>query len=71
MLGVGVGAAWTVHSWFGLHADFNAIHLSHNFKVGGKRYEDGIRLRQGGLYGNSVPTNGMRWRLAFLIASEG
>ena len=46
-LGVGVGAAWTVNSWFGVHADFNAINLSHNFEVGGNRYEDGIRLRQG------------------------
>jgi hypothetical protein len=44
-LGVGIGAALNVTSWFGLHADFNAINLSHDFTVGGNRYADGVRLR--------------------------
>jgi hypothetical protein len=54
-LGVGIGAALNVTTWFGMHADFNAINLSHNFTVGGNRYEDGIRLRQGGIYGDVFP----------------
>jgi hypothetical protein len=62
-LGVGVGAAWSVTSWFGVHADFNAINLSHNFDVGGNRYEDGIRLRQGGLYGDLFPWSGSGFRV--------
>ncbi|MGF6858837.1 hypothetical protein [Paraburkholderia sp. CI3] len=62
-LGIGVGAAWSVTSWFGVHADFNAINLSHNFEVGGNRYEDGIRLRQGGLYGDFFPWAGTGFRV--------
>lgn len=53
--GIGVGAALNINSWFGLHADFNAINFSHNFSVGGNRYEDGVRLRQGGIYGDFFP----------------
>ncbi|KAA1006292.1 hypothetical protein FVF58_27350 [Paraburkholderia panacisoli] len=29
----------------GVHADFNAITLSHDFTLGGNRYEDDLRLR--------------------------
>lgn len=61
--GLGAGAAIGVTSWFGLHADFNAIDLSHNFTVGGNRYEDGIRLRQGGLYGDLFPWSSSGFRL--------
>ncbi|MFM0408765.1 hypothetical protein [Paraburkholderia dipogonis] len=53
--GIGIGAALAISSWFGLHADFNAINFSHNFSVGGNRYEDGVRLRQGGIYGDFFP----------------
>ncbi|ADG14621.1 conserved hypothetical protein [Paraburkholderia atlantica] len=62
-LGIGVGAAWSVTSWFGVRADFNAINLSHNFEVGGNRYEDDIRLRQGGLYGDFFPWAGTGFRV--------
>ncbi|WP_235993953.1 hypothetical protein [Paraburkholderia solitsugae] len=44
-LGVGIGAALSVTSWSGIHADFNAINLSHDFTVGGNRYDDSVRLR--------------------------
>jgi hypothetical protein len=53
--GIGIGAALSLVSWFGLHADFNAFNFSHNFTVGGNRYEDGVRLRQGGIYGDFFP----------------
>ncbi|CAD6525222.1 hypothetical protein [Paraburkholderia metrosideri] len=61
-LGVGIGAAYNVTTWFGVHADFNGINFSHNFTVGGNVYEDGVRLRQGGIYGDVFPwsNNGFR-----------
>jgi hypothetical protein len=62
-LGVGIGAALPVTTWFGVHADFNAINLSHNFTVGGNRYEDGIRLRQGGIYGDVFPWSNSGFRV--------
>lgn len=62
-LGVGIGAALNVTKWFGMHADFNAINLSHNFTVGGNRYEDGIRLRQGGIYGDVFPWSNSGFRV--------
>lgn len=62
-LGVGIGAALNVTSWFGVHADFNAINFSHNFTVGGNRYEDGVRLRQGGIYGNLFPWTSSGFRI--------
>src|SRR5262245_39789963 len=62
-LGVGVGAAWNINSRFSVHADFNAINLKHNFYVGGNRYEDDRRLRQGGLYGDLFPWTGSGFRI--------
>lgn len=62
-LGVGIGAALNVTSWFGVHADFNAINFSHNFTVGGNRYEDGVRLRQGGIYGDLFPWTSRGFRI--------
>ncbi|MGY6164138.1 hypothetical protein [Paraburkholderia strydomiana] len=46
-----------------LHADFNAIDFSHNFSVGGNRYEDGVRLRQGGIYGDFFPWSNIGFRI--------
>lgn len=62
-LGAGIGASINVTSWFGLHADFNAINFSHNFTVGGNRYDDGVRLRQGGLYGDLFPWSNSGFRV--------
>jgi hypothetical protein len=52
-LGVGIGAALNVTSWFGLH----------DFTVGGNRYDDGVRLRQGGLYGDLFPWSNSGFRV--------
>ncbi|MFM0036660.1 hypothetical protein PQQ73_20935 [Paraburkholderia strydomiana] len=54
-LGIGAGAALSLTSWFGVHADFNAFKFSHDFTVGGNRYKDDVRLRQGGIYGDFFP----------------
>lgn len=62
-LGIGIGAAMSFNSTFGVHADFNAIKLSHDFTVGGNRYEDDLRLRQGGLYGDFFPWTNSGFRL--------
>jgi hypothetical protein len=61
-LGVGLGAAMSINSAFGVHADFSAINFSHNFTVGGNLYDDDVRLRQGGIYGDFFPwaTSGFR-----------
>jgi hypothetical protein len=62
-LGVGVGAALSITSSFGMHADFNAIKFSHDFIVGGNRYQDDVRLRQGGLYGDIFPWSNSGFRI--------
>ncbi|OLL33203.1 hypothetical protein BTH42_02885 [Burkholderia sp. SRS-W-2-2016] len=62
-LGIGVGAAYNITPWLGVHADFNAIKLSRNFDVGGNRYEDDLWLRQGGLYGDLFPWSGSGFRV--------
>ena len=41
-LGIGVGAALNINSRFGVHADFNAFKLSHDFTVGGKLLPKGV-----------------------------
>jgi hypothetical protein len=46
----------------GAHIDFNAINLSHNFSFGGNRYQDDIRLRQGGIYADIFPLCGSGFR---------
>jgi hypothetical protein len=53
--GAGIGAAVSFNSMLGAHVDFNAINLSHNFSFGGNRYQDDIRLRQGGIYADIFP----------------
>jgi hypothetical protein len=62
-LGIGVGAAWSITPRFGVHADFNAFSLSHNFYVGGNRYESHVQLRQGGIYGDLFPWTGSGFRV--------
>lgn len=62
-LGAGIGAAVGLSPNFGLHADFNAINLSHNFTVGGNLYEDSIHLRQGGLYLDFFPWSNLGFRI--------
>jgi len=61
-LGVGIGGAVGLGSNFGLHADFNAINLSHDFTVGGNRYKDDIHVRQGGLYVDYFPWSNLGFR---------
>ncbi|ANH71920.1 hypothetical protein ACS15_3903 [Ralstonia insidiosa] len=53
--GAGIGAAVSFNSRLGAHVDVNAINLSHNFSFGGNRYQDDIRLRQGGVYADVFP----------------
>ena len=60
--GAGIGAAISFNSMLGAHIDFNAINLSHNFSFGGNRYQDDIRLRQGGIYADIFPLCGSGFR---------
>jgi hypothetical protein len=60
--GVGIGAAVSFDSMLGAHADFNAIDLSHDFTVAGNRYQDDLKLRQGGLYADIFPWRGSGFR---------
>ncbi|PFH29752.1 hypothetical protein BX604_3534 [Burkholderia sp. JKS000303] len=60
--GVGVGAAVSFNSILGAHADFNAINLSRDFSVAGNRYQDDLKLRQGGLYADIFPWRGSGFR---------
>uniref|UniRef100_A0A0D9SGM6 Uncharacterized protein n=2 Tax=Medicago truncatula TaxID=3880 RepID=A0A0D9SGM6_MEDTR len=60
--GVGIGAAVSFNSMLGAHADFNAIDLSHDFTVAGNRYQDDLKLRQGGLYADIFPWRGSGFR---------
>lgn len=61
--GVGIGAAVSFNSVLGAHADFNAINLSHDFSFGGNRYQDDLRLRQGGLYADVFPSRSSGFRV--------
>jgi hypothetical protein len=61
--GLGIGAALSIGSAFGIHADFNAITFRHDFKSGGIRYQDDVHLRQGGIYGDFFPWRGRGFRL--------
>ena len=61
--GVGIGAAMSFNSVLGAHADFNAINLSHDFGFGGNRYQDDLKLRQGGLYVDIFPWRGHGFRI--------
>jgi hypothetical protein len=61
--GVGLGAALNINSVLGLHADFNGLNFSHTFTVGGNLYEDAVRLRQGGIYGDLFPWPNSGFRL--------
>lgn len=60
--GAGIGAAISFNSMLGAHADFNAIDLSHDFSVAGNRYQDDVKLRQGGLYADIFPWRGSGFR---------
>ncbi|AFQ50405.1 hypothetical protein [Burkholderia cepacia] len=60
--GAGIGAAVSFNSVLGAHADFNAINLTHDFTVAGNRYQDDIKLRQGGLYADIFPWHGSGFR---------
>ncbi|HVE07390.1 MAG TPA: hypothetical protein VNE00_09075 [Paraburkholderia sp.] len=61
--GVGIGAALNVYSWFGLHADFNALSFPRSWSVGGNRYDTTVRLRQGGIYGDFFPWSNSGFRI--------
>jgi hypothetical protein len=61
--GLGVGAALSLGSYFGLHADFNAFTLHHDFTLDNNRYKGDARLRQGGLYLDAFPFKGHGWRI--------
>jgi hypothetical protein len=70
-LGIGVGAALSVTSWFGVHADFNAFKFKHDFDVGGNRYKDDVRLRQGGIYGDIFPWASSGFRITAGVRFTG
>jgi hypothetical protein len=61
--GLGVGAALGISPNFGVHADFKAFNLSHDFAVDGNRYQGDIRLRQGGLYLDYFPWSSVGFRV--------
>lgn len=56
--GAGIGAAVSFNSVIGAHVDFNAINLSRDFSFGGNRYQDDLKLRQGGIYADIFPWSG-------------
>lgn len=60
--GAGIGAAVSFNSVIGAHVDFNAINLSRDFSFGGNRYQDDLKLRQGGIYADIFPWRGSGFR---------
>ncbi|XXA03888.1 hypothetical protein P5W99_03400 [Paraburkholderia sp. A3BS-1L] len=61
--GIGIGAALSLGSHFGVHADFNGLDFNHDIFLGGNRYKDDARLRQGGVYLDYFPFSGHGWRV--------
>lgn len=47
-LGAGVGAAYSLNSWSGVHAEVEGFGLSHSFNVSGNNYDGHLSLKQGG-----------------------
>ncbi|WP_244816549.1 hypothetical protein [Caballeronia sp. Lep1P3] len=61
--GIGIGAAYSLGPRFGVHADFNGIDFHHDIFLGGNRYKDDARLRQGGVYLDYFPLEHRGWRI--------
>ncbi|KXV05049.1 hypothetical protein CR51_12870 [Caballeronia megalochromosomata] len=61
--GIGIGAAFSLGSSFGVHADFNGMNYGRGFDLGGNRYEGDMRLRQGGIYLDYFPFENRGWRV--------
>jgi hypothetical protein len=61
--GVGVGAAFGLSSWLGVHADVDGFGLSHNFHAGQNEFAAHLSLRQGGAYLDLFPFSGSGFRL--------
>ncbi|WP_438391669.1 hypothetical protein [Caballeronia sp. DA-9] len=49
-LGAGLGAAYSLNSWAGVHAEVEGLGFSHSFNVSGNKYDGHLSLKQGGLY---------------------
>ncbi len=62
-LGAGIGAAYSLNSWAGVHAEFEGFGLSHSFDVNENQYDGHLKLLQGGLYLDVFPFRASGFRL--------
>jgi hypothetical protein len=62
-LGGGVGAAYSLNSWAGVHAEVEGFGFSHSFNVDGAKYDGHLSLIQGGLYLDLFPFTNSGFRV--------
>lgn len=62
-LGAGLGAAYSLNSWAGVHAEVEGLGFSHSFNVSGNKYDGHLSLKQGGLYLDLFPFANSGFRL--------
>jgi hypothetical protein len=62
-LGAGIGAAYSINNWAGVHAEVEGFGLSHSFDVDDNKYDGHLSLKQGGLYFDLFPFSNSGFRL--------
>ncbi len=62
-LGAGVGAAYSLNNWAGVHAEMEGFGLSHSVTVDQNKYEGHLNLIQGGLYLDLFPFRNSGFRV--------
>jgi hypothetical protein len=62
-LGAGVGAAYSLNTWAGVHAEVEGFGLSHSVNVDQNKYDGHLSLKQGGLYLDLFPFSNSGFRV--------
>jgi hypothetical protein len=62
-LGAGIGAAYSLNNWAGVHAEMEGFGLSHAVTVDDNKYEGHLNLIQGGLYLDLFPFKNSGFRI--------
>jgi hypothetical protein len=62
-LGAGIGAAYSINTWAGVHVEAEGFGFSHSFDVDDNKYDGHLSLKQGGLYFDLFPFSSSGFRL--------
>ena len=53
--GGGIGGAWGITKYVGVHADLNGYNLSHSFNAGGNKFDGQLQVRHLGVFADVFP----------------